>query len=125
MRVSLRVGGAGREAGEQERQLAGFLGGQEQLRGRVHLIDERRQAGGMSQSVATVLVELGPTGLAAFASALITWIRQKTADTKVTVTRPDGAKFELSAARIRGLGAAELAALLEQIAGAVSGRPKE
>ncbi len=125
MRVSIRVGG-GREPGKQEKELAGFLDGQEQLRGRVHLVAERRQTGGMSQSIATVVVELGPAGLAAFASALIAWIRHRTADTRVTVRRPDGTKFEISAQRVRGLGAAEVSTLVEQIAGAVSEtRPSE
>jgi hypothetical protein len=116
----MRVNGGSREPGEQEKELAGFLGGQEQLRGRVHLIAERQQAGGMSQSIATVVAELGPAGLAAFASALIAWIRHRTADTRITVRRPDGTKFEISAQRVRGLGAAEVSALVEQIAGAVS-----
>jgi hypothetical protein len=120
LRVSLQVAGGGREQGNQESRLAGFLGSQGQLRGRVHLVDERRQAGGMSQSIATVVVEVGPAALVAFASALISWIRHRTADTRVTVRRQDGAKFEISAQRIRGLGAAELTALAEQIAGVVS-----
>jgi len=120
----MRVGGAGREPGEQEKELAGFLDGQAQLRGRVHLIDEKRQTGGISQSIATVVVELGPAGLAAFASTVIAWIRHRTADTRITVRRPDGSRFEISAQRVRGLGAAEISALAEQIAGAV-GEPRQ
>jgi hypothetical protein len=119
----MRVSGAGREPGQQEKELAGFLNGQEQLRGRVHLIAERRQTGGMGQSIGSIVVELGPTGLAVFASALIGWIRHKTADTRITVHRQDGTKFEISAQRVRGLGAAEVSTLVEQIAGAVSGEP--
>lgn len=117
MRVNLRVT-SGR--GEQESQLAAFLGSQDQLRGRVRLIAERRKPSGMSQSVATVVAELGPAGMVALASALITWIRQKTADTRVTMRRPDGAEFEISAARIRGLDSTQLSALVNQIAGIVS-----
>jgi hypothetical protein len=119
----MRVDGGGYEPGEQEKELAGHLDGQERLRGRVHLIAERRQSGGISQSIATVVVELGPAGLAAFASALIAWIRHRTADTRVTVRRPDGTRFEISAQRVRGLGAAEVSALVEQITRAVSEDP--
>ena len=119
MRIRLQVAGSGREPGEQERQLAEYLRSQDQLRGRVHLIAERRQSGGLSQSIAAVVMELTPAGLLAFASALVAWIRHKTADTKVIVHRPDGTKFEISAQRIRGLGADKLAALTQQIADTV------
>ncbi|WP_188188947.1 effector-associated constant component EACC1 [Nonomuraea sp. SYSU D8015] len=119
MRVSMRVRGGGRAPGEQEKELATYLNGQQRLRGRVHLIAERRQSGGMSQSVATVLVELGPVAVV-FAAALIGWIRHRTSDTRVTVRRPDGAEFEVSAQRVRGLGQTELRTLVEQVAQAVN-----
>ncbi len=119
MRVSVRVSGGGRPPGEQEKELAGFLNAQEPLRGRAHLIAERRQSGGVSQSIATVVLELGPTGLLAFGSALVAWIRHRTADTRVTVRRPDGSAVEVSAQRVRGMGAAEVRALAEQLAGAI------
>lgn len=119
MRVSMRVRGGGRPTGQQEKELAAYLDGQQRLRGRVHLIAERRQPGGASQSVATVLVQLGPAA-AIFAAALIAWIRHRTSDTRVTVRRPDGAEFEVSAHRVRGLGQAELQSLVDQIAQAVN-----
>lgn len=115
MRVGMRVRGGGRASGEQEKELAAYLNGREQLRGRVHLVDERRRSAGMSQSVASVLTELGPYAVV-FATALIAWIRHRTSDTTVTVRRQDGAEFEISAQRVRGLGAAQLRALVEQIA---------
>ncbi|MGI5160572.1 effector-associated constant component EACC1 [Microbispora sp. CA-102843] len=115
MRVGMRVRGGGRASGEQEKELAAYLDGREQLRGRVHLVDERRRSAGMSQSVASVLTELGPYAVV-FATALISWIRHRTSDTTVTVRRQDGAEFEVSAQRVRGLGAAQLRALVEQIA---------
>ncbi|MEO3859967.1 hypothetical protein [Acrocarpospora sp. B8E8] len=118
MRVSIRISGRG--LAEQEKELATFLGAQETLRGRVHLIAERRPTSGMSQSVTSIVMDLlGPAALV-FASALIAWIRHRTADTRVVVRRADGTEFEISAQRVRGLSATELKALTEHIANAVA-----
>jgi hypothetical protein len=118
----MRVAGGQRPPGEQEQELAQWLGDREQLRGRVQLVQSGRQTGGLSESIASVVIEVGPVA-AAFASALVAWIRHRTADTRVTVRRPDGTKFDISAQRVRGLGAAELSALVEQVAGAVATNP--
>jgi hypothetical protein len=125
LRVSMHVRGGGREPGDLEKELAGYLDSQERLRGRVHLVTQRQQAGGMTQSIATVVAELGPAAVTACGAALIAWIRHRTADTRVTVRRPDGARFEIAAQRVRGLGPAEVTALVEQIAGALTDDPPQ
>jgi hypothetical protein len=123
LRVSIRVDDVGQEAGVLENDLAGFLQGQASLRGRTHVVAERSRPGAMNQSVATVIVELGPTALTAFASGLVTWIRHRTANAKVTVRRPDGARWELSAQRVKGLGAEQVTELVKQLSAALSDEP--
>jgi hypothetical protein len=119
----MRVDGGGQEPGAQERELAGFLETQPALRGRVHLVADDRRPGGISQSIATVLVEVGPAAVTAFGGALVTWIRHRTANTRVTVRRPDGTRFEISAQRVRGLGAAEVTELVKQLGSGLSEEP--
>lgn len=120
----MRVDGGSQEPGAQERELAGFLETQPPLRGRIQLVTDERRMGGISQSIATVLVEVGPTAVTAFGGALVAWIRHRTANTRVTVRRPDGTRFEISAQRVRGLGAAEVTELVKQLGGALSEEPR-
>ncbi|MGI5289560.1 effector-associated constant component EACC1 [Nonomuraea polychroma] len=120
MRVIMQVrGGGGRASDAQANELARYLNGQHQLRGRAHAISERRQSGGINQSAGAIVAEVGPYALVV-ASALITWIRHRTSDTRVTVRRPDGAQLEISAQRVRRLGAKDLNALAQQIAEALN-----
>ncbi|MFC5834886.1 effector-associated constant component EACC1 [Nonomuraea insulae] len=115
MRVTVRVRSMGK-SGTLISDLARYLNGQEKLRGRVRLTGAARPAPGMSQPVSAIVLELlGSTGVV-FAAATITWLRHRTADTKITVRRADGMEFELSAQRVRRLGPKELSALAEQIA---------
>jgi hypothetical protein len=109
--------------GGDEAELAGYLQTHPPLRGRVQLIADQQRTGGISQSVATVLIEVGPAALTTFGGALVTWIRHRTANTRVTVRRPDGSRFELSAQRVRGLGAPEVTALVEQLTAALTDPP--
>jgi membrane-associated two-gene conflict system component 1 (EACC1) len=125
MRVSMRVDGGSQAPNTQEKDLADFLGAQAPLRGRIQLTAERQQANGISQSVATVLAEVGPAAVTTFGGALVAWIRHRTANTRVTVRRPDGTHFELSAQRVRGLGATELTELSKQLAAALTDPPQK
>ncbi len=121
MRVTVTLTGVGTSPGEQERDLGQWLDQWAQLRGRVRVVDARSQSGALSGAVAAVLADLGPAACTAFASALIAWIRHRTSSVRVVVRRPDGARMELSAQRVRGLGDAEVRALTEQIAQALDG----
>ncbi len=112
-----------RDPGRQEGDLAAFLDQQPQLRSRVHLIDDGRQAGGISQSVAMIIVDLGPTLLGTFASLVIAWLRHRTGNTKVTITRADGTKLDLQAQRVKNLSAAELTALATELGKALNPPP--
>jgi Effector Associated Constant Component 1 len=119
VRVTLTVSGGGAAPGVQERELGRWLGEAEQLRGRIRVVEGRRQSGALTESLVTVAAEVGPAALTAFATALIAWIRHRTADTRVVVRRPDGARWEISARRVRGLAATEVQALVEQLTRAV------
>jgi hypothetical protein len=97
-------------------ELHRWLGGQEHLRGRVHVVEHRRQSGALTQTVVSLAADLGPPGLAALGTALVTWLRHRTSDVRVSIRRQDGTRFELSARRVRGMGQAEITALVDQLA---------
>ncbi|MEU6730826.1 hypothetical protein ABZ917_44570 [Nonomuraea wenchangensis] len=114
MRIEVQVRSIGR-SGEPHVELARHLNAQEKLRGRARLTGGSRSAPGMSQPISMIVLDLlGPAGVV-FAAAAITWLRHRTADTKITVRRADGLEFEISAQRVRRLGPKELSALAEQI----------
>jgi Effector Associated Constant Component 1 len=108
------------DGGADEKELADYLATHPPLRGRIQLVADQQRTGGISQSVATVLVEVGPAAVTAFGGALVTWLRHRTANTRVTVRRPDGTRFELSAQRVRGLGAPEVTELVKQLSDALT-----
>jgi hypothetical protein len=109
LKVTMRVDGT------QEPDLAAFLQTQPGLRGRVQLMTDQSRPGGIAQSVATVLAEVGPAAATALGTALVTWLRHRTSNTRITVRRPDGSRFELNAQRVRGLGGPEVAELVAQL----------
>jgi hypothetical protein len=125
VRVNVRVDGAAEPS--VLRELAVYLDGQNHMRGRAYTLAERQQTTGVSESIAAIVVDLvGPAGLATtFATALVTWIRHRTADTRISISRPDGAKVELSARRVQGLNPAELTTLVSQLAEAVGEKNPE
>jgi hypothetical protein len=102
--------------GTQESTLAAYLQTQPALRGRVQLTSDQSRPGGITQSLATVIAEVGPAAATALGTALVTWLRHRTSNTRITVRRPDGSRFELNAQRIRSLGAPELSQLVDQLA---------
>jgi len=117
VRVTMRIDGT------QEASLAEFLRGQPGLRGRVQLVTDQQRPGGVAQSLATVIAEVGPAAATALGTALVTWLRHRTSNTRVTVRRPDGSRFELNAQRVRGMGAPEVTQLVAQLADALSDAP--
>jgi hypothetical protein len=103
------------EDGTQESTLAAYLQTQPGLHGRVQLTTGGHRPGGITQSLATVIAEVGPAAATALGTALVTWLRHRTSSTRITVRRPDGTRFELDAQRVRALGAPELAQLVDQL----------
>lgn len=122
MRVTVRLDGGGDTSPTQENDLSAMLSSHPLLRGRVQLSTERHDASGLNPSLAALLVDLSPAALGAFTSILLTWLRHRTGSTRLTLRRPDGARLELSAQRVRNLNAAELTTLATQLTEALGGR---
>lgn len=123
MRVTVSVADPQHHDDGPARELGRWLGEAEQLRGRIRLVEGLRQTGALNETILTLVAELGPPGIAAFGAAVITWLRHRRSDTRVTVRRPDGARFEITARRVRGLGPAEVRALVDQLSSALDERP--
>ncbi|MEU4624271.1 hypothetical protein AB0G04_30385 [Actinoplanes sp. NPDC023801] len=122
MRITVRASDH-RDLDRQEGALAAFLDQQPPLRGRVHLVGDGQQAGGISQSVAMIIVDLGPTVLGTFAGLVIAWLRHRTGTTQVTITRADGTKLDLQAQRVKNLSGPELTALATELGKALDPPP--
>jgi hypothetical protein len=70
---------AGAQAGEDARALRRWLADEEDLRGRVRLVDQPPEPGTLGGVVDTLVVGLGSGGaVTAFAAGLVSWIRHRT-----------------------------------------------
>ncbi len=98
------------------RSLVGWLRREDRLRGRVSFRPGAHPVDGEMGGVAEVLsVAFGAGGAGAvLAGSLSTWLANRRADLKVTVTARDGAKVELDAHRVRDV--AEVLRELERLA---------
>jgi hypothetical protein len=123
VRVSVTVADPQHRDGEPERELGRWLAEQGQLRERIQLVQSGRQTGALNETILTIVAELSAPTLAAFATALVAWLRHRTSDTRIVLRRPDGARFELSARRVRGLTNADVTAMVEQLASTLDERP--
>ncbi len=119
MEVTLTV--AADRAGDEARSLREWLLGQEELRGRVRLVDSPPEPGRLGSVVETLAVALGPGGVAtATATVLIAWLRRRASDVTITVKKPDG-DFELTATNVKGVDAGELAELTRRVSAELDG----
>ncbi|WP_306206158.1 effector-associated constant component EACC1 [Actinoplanes sp. RD1] len=123
MRVSLRLDGGGNPPGPEMRNLSTALDSHPHLRGRTQLGAEGHHAPGLNETLTTLLVDLSPAALGAFSTIVLTWIRHRTGTARLTVRRPDGARLELSAQRVRNLNADQLATLATQLTEALTPTP--
>jgi hypothetical protein len=97
--------------------LDAWLSGERELRGRVRLAPTAVPEGALGADLTQLLVTLESGGMAtAFASVLVAWIRRRAGSVTVKATRPDGATFELTAERVRGLDAEDLRKQAAQLA---------
>jgi Effector Associated Constant Component 1 len=108
-------GGVG---GDGVRSLRSWLTGEDELQGRVDLLESPPSPGQMGAVVEALLVVLAPGGVAAvLAGAVLAWVRQRSADLRVTLRRSDGAEAEICVKRLRGLTAGELPTVVEALGG--------
>jgi hypothetical protein len=114
--VDVSVVIAGDSGSDQLRSLHAWLVADGELRGRVRLLPQLPRPGTLGAVDDVLTVALGPGGAAtALASVLITWIRHRTAEVTVTLTRPDGSSVNLSAKHVHGLAATELHSLTVEL----------
>jgi hypothetical protein len=119
--VTVGVEGGG---GDGARSLRAWLVGEEQLRGRVRLLEATPDPGRLGPGVDGLVVALAPGGAASVLAAVaVAWVRAQRADVTVTVERPDGSTVRLEGRRVRGLDAAAARDLVEQAGRALDGSP--
>lgn len=96
------VGGAG---ADELRSLHAWLVREDELRGRVALVEPPPERGALGSIPEALAVALGPGGVAtALAGVLVTWLRHRTTDLTLRAGRKDGATVvELSVRRMRDM----------------------
>jgi hypothetical protein len=104
---------AGPATGDDLRSLRTWLSDVDELRGRVRIRPADAPPGTLGV-VTDTLVVTAPI-VAALAPALISWIRSRHTDLTLTVTGSDGSSVEISAQRMRRLGAEELGPEIERL----------
>lgn len=115
MQATITVESVNGPAGPDE--LRRWLGGQPGLRGRVSRRTGAPVPGAMGAAGDAVLAVLEPGGVAAaFAGAVVAWVRTRRGSQTVTVTRPDGTRFTLSTTHVKGLDAQQAAELARKLA---------
>ncbi|MEU1405759.1 hypothetical protein ABZ471_25980 [Streptomyces sp. NPDC005728] len=61
-----------------------------------------------------ILAQLAPEAIAGCAAIVIAWLRERSSDVEVTITRPDGEEITVRAERCDHMDAATLASLMAQ-----------
>jgi hypothetical protein len=113
--------GAG-EVAEHTRSLFSWLAEEDELRGRVRLVEADPVPGTLGALPTELMVALAPGGAGTIlAGAVIAWIRHRTGEVTCTVTRPDGASVSVSGTRVRAADTAELGQLVGQVTAALDG----
>ncbi|HEU4348056.1 MAG TPA: hypothetical protein VFR35_09730 [Actinoplanes sp.] len=94
------------------------------LRGPFDLRQSDPEPGELGSVTDALVVAAGSGGaITALAGVLISWLRHRTADLTVKVTRPDGSTLEVSGTRVRGLDGAALGAEIERLAAQLAAAP--
>lgn len=96
----------GRHSADELRSLREWLLGADVLRGQVRFVEPPPAPGTLGSVVETLAVALGSGGAStATASVLIAWIRRRTSDVELRVTRQDGSSYELTATNVPDMDA--------------------
>ncbi|MGH3621934.1 MAG: effector-associated constant component EACC1 [Sciscionella sp.] len=119
--MDVTIGVAGRDAAVGElRSLFSWLVQEEELRGRVKLVETAPEPGTLGGWPEALVVALGQGGaITVLASAVIAWIRHRTSEVTCTLTRPDGTSVTVAAARVRRADLVNVGEFVEQVAGAL------
>ncbi|MET8539995.1 hypothetical protein ABZW03_04965 [Kitasatospora sp. NPDC004799] len=104
--------------------LLSWLRAEDELRGYVELVAPPPQPGSLGALADVLTVAVGAGGAASgLTSALIAWIRRRTGETVVQVTRADGSSIELRATAVRALDADDVAALVREVSASLADGP--
>lgn len=122
MCVNVTVSVLGREAvaAEELRSLFTWLGGREEFRGRVRLVEAAPAPGTLGGWPEVLAVALGEGGaVTVLASAVMSWVRSRTSDVTLTISRPGGMSVKVTTAGVRGMDQASLRELIKQAVAAL------
>ncbi|MFD8361888.1 hypothetical protein ACH4GZ_28380 [Streptomyces hygroscopicus] len=123
MDVTVAITGTG--AADELRSLHQWLIAEEELRGRVRLVESPPPTGTLGSIPQMLAVALAPGGVAAaLASVAIAWMRHRTGEVVCKMTRSDGASVEVSAQRVRGTDVAEVRELVAELAKTLDEGPR-
>ncbi|MEU7863076.1 hypothetical protein [Nonomuraea sp. NPDC049141] len=97
--------------------LYSWLSDDEELRGRVQLMEPPPQPGTLGSIPEMLTAALSPGGVipAILVSGVITWMRHRTGEVVCKLTRPDGISVEVSAQRVRSTDMAEMRTLVTEL----------
>ncbi|WP_330229430.1 hypothetical protein OHA40_25705 [Nocardia sp. NBC_00508] len=112
-RIDVEADGAAAEL----RSLWGRLVAEDELRQRVLSTEKAPERGTLGAVIDNLALVLAPSGLGVVAArVLVTWIRSRVGAVTLTVTAPDGRRYELESTNVRNLDAAAMQALMDSLA---------
>jgi hypothetical protein len=116
--VDIAVSVAGAGPADQLRDLYAWLTKEPELTGQIRLHERDGAVGELGPLTDLVQAALEPGGaVSAFAAAVVAWLKFRTADVKITVSRADGTTHtELAARRVKSLDAAGTQVLARELA---------
>lgn len=122
--LAFTITGAGSFSAADLRSLRSWMIDAGDLRGPIELRQSDPGPGELGSLTDALVVAAGSGGaITALAGVLISWLRHRTSDLTVKVTRPDGSSVEVDGKRIRRLEGAALAVEIERLAGQLAAAP--
>ncbi|WP_256074496.1 effector-associated constant component EACC1 [Streptomyces sp. PpalLS-921] len=120
--MSVTVALAGVGTADELRSLYEWLSAEEELRGRVRLVQAPPPPDALGSVPEMLTVALAPGGVSAvLASAAIAWMRHRTGEVVCKLTKPDGTSVEVSAQRVRGSDLTEVRDLVTELTQLLNG----
>jgi hypothetical protein len=112
------------QTGDELRKLRKWLVGEDDLRGRVRVVERAPEPGMLGSWPEALNVALAPGGaVAVLVGAVIAWIRNSRGDLSLKLTRSDGTSAEVRAKRVRELAASEIPVYVEHLSRMLAPEP--
>jgi hypothetical protein len=122
--LAFTITGSGSISAADLRSLRSWMIDTGDLRGPVELRQRDPGPGELGSLTDALVVAAGSGGaVTALAGVLVSWIRHRTSDLTVKVTRPDGSSVEVDGKRIRRLEAEALTVEIERLAEQLTAAP--